>query len=218
MQGLYKLTFKDGSIYIGMTKDLGIRYSQHLRELTKKTHKNKNMQHCFNVYGPPIFEVIEVIEDYDALGRAERELIKKYDSDESIKLLNIHGTFVPPPKADTNKKYTEAQKLEALELFNHEFTGKEISEFTGIPVGTLYRWRFETPKSEQSDPKSEQISSKIIEDFEVEIAQIQTETKRLREEMDEILPFVRRQIKADNKRREESEQTGTFKFKRAGSI
>ena len=122
------------------------------------------------------------------------------------------------------KKYTNEQKLAALRSFEDGFTAKEIFEVLGIPEGTLYRWKSEGLRS--PDPKSERSSSKSSitfedsssEDLRRELAEAKAEIEDLRRTLDEILPFVRRQIKADNKRREESEQTSTFKFKHAGSI
>lgn len=48
------------------------------------------------------------------------------------------------------KKYTKQQKLEALKFFEQGFGAREISEVLKIPVGTLYRWKSEDPKPQQT--------------------------------------------------------------------
>lgn len=55
--GIYKLTFPDGSIYIGKSVDIQKRWSQHNKALTKGTH-TKRMQEVYNKFGPPKYEVI----------------------------------------------------------------------------------------------------------------------------------------------------------------
>ena len=55
------------------------------------------------------------------------------------------------------QKYSQTEKDHALRFFEENFTAREISEFLGIPEGTLYRWKSEG--SSKRDPKSEQTSA-----------------------------------------------------------
>ena len=55
--GIYKLTFKDGSIYIGKSSNIDKRWSQHSKAMSKGTH-TKKIQEAFAKFGDPKFEVI----------------------------------------------------------------------------------------------------------------------------------------------------------------
>lgn len=55
--GIYKLTFADGSIYIGKSVDITKRWGQHTKAFNKGTH-TKKLQDAFSLYGMPKFEVI----------------------------------------------------------------------------------------------------------------------------------------------------------------
>lgn len=55
--GIYKLTFKDGSIYIGKSSNIDKRWSQHSKAMLKGTH-TKKIQEAFAKFGDPKFEVI----------------------------------------------------------------------------------------------------------------------------------------------------------------
>jgi group I intron endonuclease len=55
--GIYKLTFADGSIYIGKSANIDKRWSQHSKAMVKGTH-TKRIQEAFEKYGDPKFELI----------------------------------------------------------------------------------------------------------------------------------------------------------------
>lgn len=55
--GIYKLTFKDGSIYIGKSVNIDKRWSQHTKAMVKGTH-TKRIQEAFEKFGDPKFELI----------------------------------------------------------------------------------------------------------------------------------------------------------------
>lgn len=55
--GIYKLTFEDGSIYIGKSIDIERRWKEHSNKFIKCTAA-KDLQHKFNCYGEPEFDVL----------------------------------------------------------------------------------------------------------------------------------------------------------------
>jgi hypothetical protein len=55
--GIYKLTFSDGSVYIGKSSNIDKRWSQHGKAMSKGTH-TKKIQECYEKYGEPKYEVI----------------------------------------------------------------------------------------------------------------------------------------------------------------
>lgn len=110
------------------------------------------------------------------------------------------------------EKYTKEQKLEVAKFFEEGFSAREIFEVTNIPVGTLYRWKHE---AKASDPKAEQIDT--ITQSE-EVLQLRMEVTNLKAELAEISSWVARKKKSEAKEREQSGNTSTFQFKRAGSM
>jgi hypothetical protein len=69
--GIYKLTFKDGSIYIGKSANIDKRWSQHTKAMLKGTH-TKKIQDAYARFGDPLYEVvfechpdhIDILENY----------------------------------------------------------------------------------------------------------------------------------------------------------
>ena len=86
MQGIYKLEFKDGSIYVGQSVYIEGRWAQHLRDMEGGRHTNKLVQSRFDKFGPPSLAVLEYIEDASTLTAKEAAYIKKFATGE---LLNI---------------------------------------------------------------------------------------------------------------------------------
>lgn len=55
--GIYKLTFTDGSFYIGKSISISSRWKQHFDKFTKGKAAS-NMQQTFNMYGAPDGEIL----------------------------------------------------------------------------------------------------------------------------------------------------------------
>ncbi len=69
--GVYKLS-AGGHIYVGSSKNLYARLTEHKTDLTHNKHSNKFLQNVFNKYGAKNLQV-EVIEFCDPESRIERE-------------------------------------------------------------------------------------------------------------------------------------------------
>jgi hypothetical protein len=62
--GIYKLTFSDGSYYIGKSSDITRRWGQHQESMSKGTH-TKKLQQAFDIHGDPEYEILlECHEDH----------------------------------------------------------------------------------------------------------------------------------------------------------
>lgn len=62
ISGIYRITsIPTEEIYIGKSKNMGFRWSNHIEELFNKTHHNKRLQELYNEYGRESFK-FEVLE------------------------------------------------------------------------------------------------------------------------------------------------------------
>lgn len=64
--GIYVIVSKiDGKLYIGQSKRLAYRVSDHFRRLKNNKHANRHLQHAFNLYGQENFyhEIVEYCDD-----------------------------------------------------------------------------------------------------------------------------------------------------------
>ena len=57
ISGIYRLTFSDGSFYIGKSNDIESRWKQHSKNLLEGKH-TKKMQEAYNKCGDPTFEIM----------------------------------------------------------------------------------------------------------------------------------------------------------------
>lgn len=80
MISVYKLEFKDGSLYVGKTnRKLNIRYNQHMTLLRKDEHHSYKVQAKYNIFGIPIILLLESVPD-EIGSICEKSWITKLDS------------------------------------------------------------------------------------------------------------------------------------------
>lgn len=133
MQGIYKLEFKDGSVYIGQSQDIRNRWSQHLREMETNKHVNKLIQSKFDEFGFPSLEVLKYTEDDSDLDLLEAEFIKQYTTDSNK--LNIRPPNNPRPNLT---QLSEIKQLkEQVTLLEGQI--KEVLEFKWLNEGEIAR-------------------------------------------------------------------------------
>ena len=121
--GIYKLTFSDGSIYIGKSADINKRCIQHVKALRNGTH-TKNIQEVYDRCGVPKYETlfechpdhINILENYFI------NLYWNYD-----KVLN---TTRPSDLTPSEKRVFVEFPAELWEMstFEHIVRWEEISE------------------------------------------------------------------------------------------
>ena len=78
--GVYEIKLGADSSYIGSTKNLKKRCSQHLSQLISNIHDNKFIQNDFNKYGMDSyqFSILELTSDQYSALKLEEKLIKEY--------------------------------------------------------------------------------------------------------------------------------------------
>ena len=86
-------------------------------------------------------------------------------------------------------KYTDEQREEVFAFFEEGCTAREIFEVTGIPIGTINRWR------------SERRSSKISadEDLRRECEDLRRECEDLRRRVEALESYINRLEKSKKK-------------------
>lgn len=73
MCGVYKIiNITNGKVYIGSSKNIDRRWSEHIRSLEVNMHPNKKLQNAWNKYGKQNFK-FEIIEECDEKHQFKRE-------------------------------------------------------------------------------------------------------------------------------------------------
>lgn len=78
--GIYEIkNINTGKVYIGQSKDIMIRWRDHITRLKKQKHENQYLQNAWNKYGAEAFtfSILEVCDpDFDILNKLEIKWIK----------------------------------------------------------------------------------------------------------------------------------------------
>lgn len=171
ISGIYKITNKlNNKIYIGQSKWIKTRLTEHRNDLRNNKHQNQHLQNAWNKYKGENFK-FEILEEcsIDELDDKEIYWIKYYDSCnrsmgyniESGGFLNKEVTTETRKKlSDINKlnglkgeqchsaKYTNEQILNAKKLICDNIDLLEISKTTSITMRDIHRIKnLETWKS-----------------------------------------------------------------------
>lgn len=149
--GIYILRFKDGSTYVGQSKDINRRFTTHCNKLAKGTHVNKKLLEAYSRYGTPTLEIILECPPQD-LDEAEEEAIEIYDSIRNgLNIAPAAGDFpVLLGEANGYSKYKDSDIMLAIEyLANNleqplkvsaKLLGINYSTIKNISNGTSHKW------------------------------------------------------------------------------
>lgn len=147
MLGIYYLYWeKSDKIYIGQGI-VNIRLNQHLSSMRKGTHSNYKIQEQYNLYGEPIFKVIQEANENN-VNELEISWIKEYDSvNTGLNILpggtQMRGLNHP------RSKYSRKTILKALCLLTnkentyqsiHNRIGMSLSAISSIALGKGHTW------------------------------------------------------------------------------
>ena len=130
--GVYQIRNKlNNKVYIGSSKDIGTRWSEHKRDLRTGEHRNSHLQNAYNKYGPEnfIFEVLELLDSEDKQYEREQYWINVKDACNAKKGYNIQEVVLKVPPA-TKKVVC----LETGEVFS---SVKEASSKYNISSGSI---------------------------------------------------------------------------------
>ena len=150
--GVYKIeNLVNGKVYIGKSKNIGVRWSEHRSELNNGTHINPHLQSAWYKYGESNFRfdvIYKAIDEDDAL-KHEEYYIAKYKSYNSSFGYNLtkggqSGYFTDESIANASKsklgKYNDLSendikriKMLAYCLMNLE----EIADIYNVPLSTI---------------------------------------------------------------------------------
>ena len=101
--GIYKIINKiDGKYYVGSSKHIFIRWTQHRRTLNKQIHKNLKLQYAWNKYGESNFEFI---------------IIEKCTSDRP-ELIDVEQGYLDTAKKEQDKCYNLSFIAGSVEFTN----------------------------------------------------------------------------------------------------
>lgn len=92
IMGIYQIkNLVNGKFYIGSSKDINKRFSQHKNMLNKNSHHSIALQRAWNKYGAINFDflILEIVTDIDTLLEREQEWLDKTECYKSINGYNI---------------------------------------------------------------------------------------------------------------------------------
>lgn len=129
--GIYKITnLKNGKVYIGQSKHIRKRLSEHRRELLKGEHFNRHLQFAVNEYGMEnfLFSVIQRC-DEEALDMLECFWIRQYRANDRLFGYNIDGG------GSANRIIADSTRKKMSRNFTGEHSNTAvISEQTAIQI------------------------------------------------------------------------------------
>lgn len=136
ISGIYSITNEvNNKVYIGSSKNIFNRKSQHYSELRGNYHANRFLQRAWNKYGEHSFkfEIVEVVKDIDMLLEVEQKYLDSL-YDEGLNCYNLNPKADKPPKG--------IHKPCALYSLNGEYIKKfdsirDCSIYVGVNEGTI---------------------------------------------------------------------------------
>ena len=137
--GIYKLTFSNGSFYIGRSISIQSRFKDHLNTLKAHKHHNHKVQEAYDSYGSPELFILEECSS-DVQNAREVYWIAQFNS-------TVDGLNTSPGGEDILQgdkhpcaKYSNLQVLTVVKLLgsiNPIMSHKEISDITGVGDATV---------------------------------------------------------------------------------
>ena len=180
--GVYKIeNLINGKVYVGKSKNIGVRWSEHRSELNKGIHINSHLQSAWNKYGGDNFRfdvLYEAIDEEDALEQ-EEFYIAKYESDKSHLGYNLtkggqSGYFTDESIANASKsklgKYNDLSEsdIKRIKIFAYCLMNlEEIADIYSIPLSTVRNIVYGTTYKhvfKEINPYIKNVKQQIIDD------------------------------------------------------
>jgi group I intron endonuclease len=135
----------NNKIYIGSSKNIAYRWTDHKRCLNTNCHPNRHLQYAWNKYGANNFEhfVVEIC-SIDVLMIRENVWIQYYDSMNKNKGYNAIDAQGYVRTEETLKNMSEAQQKYALE--HPEVVEKRIKHLADINKNRIYKTGYMLPE------------------------------------------------------------------------
>lgn len=120
MRGIYKIELNGQCLYVGQSKDIKRRWTEHRRHLRQNRHENVYLQRIYNKHKDFQYSVIEE-NDFDNLNRLELEYIQKLKPLCNMQIPDEKGSFT------VTEESRKKMSLATLSRVNDEYK-KKISE------------------------------------------------------------------------------------------
>lgn len=130
--GVYKIeNIKNHKVYIGSSKNIYMRWKQHIAQLKQGTHHSVKLQRCYDKLKNKTtlqFSIVEIVKDVNKLKEREQYYIDKYDA---------FNTGYNCSKLVDNPKYTLKNKI----TVKHNKLAKQLySEFNDIYDEKIFKF------------------------------------------------------------------------------
>lgn len=137
--GIYKLTFSNGSFYIGRSINISSRFKDHLATLKAGKHRNYKVQEAFNSFGAPELLILEYC---DSDFHVDKEVYWINLLNATTAGLNISkgGDDIFQGQDHPCAKYSNLQILAVVKLLGSTtplMSHKEVSSVTGVAETTI---------------------------------------------------------------------------------
>lgn len=185
ISGIYKITNRvNGKFYLGRSKDIEKRKSQHFHALMSESreHINNHLQNAFNKYGRDafVFEVIELVDESNAVEREQYYLDTLTPWDQTIGY-NISRSAKGGSVSGEEHPGSLLTEDQVAEIKINLMTGekhRDISERYEVTIGTISLiWRGERWNGVR-DPEgwdNRELRGRISEEFRKQIEQLMIE-------------------------------------------
>lgn len=163
----YRLSFPDGTYYIGSTQNTYDRFQVHKSKCKSKTHGNHKLQTAWTTFGNPDLQILNSYSTREEAFEAEQEILNEFYGTEEC--LNLSSSSKPFWKAEEHKARMSAilkgkpKSAEIRAKMSASHKGKPKSAETRMKMSASRKGKvlsIET-KAKMSKPKSEETRAKM---------------------------------------------------------
>lgn len=209
--GVYKIeNLINGKVYVGKSKNIGIRWYEHKSELNNGSHINSHLQSAWNKYGENNFRfdvIYETIDEDDAL-KQEEYYIAKYEADNALFGYNLttggqSGYLSEESIAKVSDsrigKYNDLceNDIKHIKMLAYCLMNlKEIADMYNVPLSTIRNIVYGTTYKhifKEINPYIKNVKQQIIDDRNCQILELYDKGYRLfeiRDMLDETQSVV----------------------------
>ena len=119
----YRLSFPDGTFYVGSTKNTYRRFTNHKNECKHRTHYNHKVLDAWDTFGEPALQVLNVYETREEAFEAEQEILNEFFGTEECLNLSSNAKNV----LFTEESRMKSHSVEARKKRSASHKGKVVS-------------------------------------------------------------------------------------------
>lgn len=155
-KGIYIIKNKVNSkVYIGQSKKLRQRYSDHIRKIKAGTHHNEILQRAFEKYGIDSFEysILEEVSDDILLNEREKYWIDFYGGINCEDVYNLKDPLLSDYSDYVKSKLSKSNSGENNPNYGHEWTEEMKQKASELRIGKTWEERFGEEKAKAAKEK-----------------------------------------------------------------